>query len=94
MNINAHFEQNFKSLGMARVDGSLPGAKCAELVLNRLEEYGIDLSMVVGFTTDGARVMSKFIKSLPIPILHQQCLAHGIHLAGNIPLISFDNVVS
>ena len=82
MNINAHFQTSFQSLGMARVDGSLPGTKCAELVMKRLEDYGIDLWMVVCFTTDGARVMGKFVRSLPIQILHQECLAHGIHLAG------------
>lgn len=37
--------------------------------------------MVVGFTTDAARVMGKFIRSLPIEIIHQECFAHGIHLA-------------
>ena len=52
MNINAHFQSVFKSLGMSRVHGSLPGEKCAELVLKRLEDYGIDLKMVVCFTTD------------------------------------------
>ena len=84
MNMNAHFETNFKSLGMARVNGSLPGVKCAELVMKRLEEYGIELWMVVCFTTDAAKVMGKFIRSLPINILHQECLTHGIHLAGNL----------
>ena len=82
MNINAHFEEFFKSLGMARVHGSLPGEKCADLVMNRLEEYGIESYMVVGFTTDAARVMGKFIKCLPFPVIHQLCFAHGIHLAG------------
>ena len=31
MNINAHFEKSFKSLGLTRVHGSLPGHKAAEL---------------------------------------------------------------
>ena len=87
MNINAHFQSTFQSLGMARVNGSLPGTKCAELVLKRLGEHGIDLWMLVCFTTDGARVMGKFIKSLPIPILHQECLTQGIHLAGKYFLL-------
>ena len=39
---------------MARVHGSLPGQKCADLVMKRLEGYGIELYMVVGFTTDAA----------------------------------------
>ena len=37
--------------------------------------------MVVGFTTDAAPVMRKFIKCLPIEIVHQECYAHAIHLA-------------
>ena len=46
MNINVHFEDMFKSLGMARVHGSLPGEKCADLIMRRLEEYNIELYMV------------------------------------------------
>ena len=85
MNINCHFEKIYKSLGMARVHGSLPGEKCAELVMKRLEEYGIELYMVVGFTTDAAPVMKKFIKCLPIDdMIHQECFTHGIHLAGKL----------
>ena len=82
MNINAHFEEIFKSLGMARVHGSLPGQKCADLIMERLHEYGNELYMVVGFTTDAARVMGKFIRCLPTEVIHQQCFTHGIHLAG------------
>ena len=89
MNVNAHFEEIFKSLGMARVHGSLPGQKCADLIMERLHEYGIELYMVVGFTTDAARVMGKFIKCLPSDVIHQQCFTHGIHLAGINS--SFDN---
>ena len=72
MNINCHFETMYKSLGMARVYGLLPGQKCADLVMKRLEDYGIQLYMVVEFTTDAARVK----------VIHQECFTHGIHLAG------------
>lgn len=82
MNVNVHFAEIFKSLGMARVHGSLPGEKCAELVLKRLQDYNIEPYMIVGFTTDAAKVMEKFVKCLPFEVIHQKCFTHGIHLAG------------
>ena len=70
-----------ESCGLARVHGSLPDQKAAELVTKRLEEYDIALFTVVCFTTDAAPVMSKFMRSLPTAgILHQLCYTHGIHL--------------
>ena len=53
---------------MARVHGSLPGQKCADFDFEKTGEYDIKLYMVVGFTTDAARV----IKCLPVEVIHQE----------------------
>lgn len=68
------------NLGLVRVVGSCDATKFVQILRDRLSEYGIDLeTTVVGITTDGASVMQKFGKLLPVE--SQLCFAHGVHLA-------------
>ncbi|KAJ2951978.1 hypothetical protein O0L34_g4241 [Tuta absoluta] len=61
----------------------MPAEVCISLIQARLAAYDLTLSDcdndVVAMTTDGASVMSRVGRLLPI--FHQLCLAHGIHLA-------------
>lgn len=49
------------------------------MFIKKLKDFRLDLSDIVGTTTDGAAVMVKFGSLLDSH--HQQCLNHGIHLA-------------
>lgn len=88
LNINIHVsEERFKSganywcLGLAKIDGSMPAEVCLTVLRKRLSEYNAKLETnIVGFTSDGASVMVK-LGTLLKGILHQLCLAHGLHLA-------------
>lgn len=65
---------------MIRVQGSLPAEKAVDLVDARLLTFGLNRKKdIIGVVTDGAAVMQKFGRLLGIE--HQQCHAHGIHLA-------------
>ena len=65
---------------MVRVHGSLDAEAAAELCRRKLMEYSLSAGRhIVADTTDGASVMTKMNESLPM--IHQICLAHGIHLA-------------
>ena len=67
-------------LGLIRVTGLLPAEKAVELIDRRLLEFGIVRETdVIASTTDGASVMRKFGRLLGCE--HQQCHAHGLHLA-------------
>ncbi len=80
MNINVHAENEHWSLGMIFIIGSFNTANCKKLVNDRLNEFGLDLNRhIMASTTDGASVMVKFGREISPD--HQQCLAHGIHLA-------------
>ena len=81
MCLNLHdAEQTVVSLGMIRVEGSMPADKALHLVDARLTEFGLDRTKhIVGAVTDGASVMTKLGKIMGIE--HQKCHAHGIHLA-------------
>lgn len=69
----------FYNLGLVRISDSMPAVKCLQLLTDRLAEYGLDLSDIFAFCTDGARLMTRVGKDADI--LHQTCFAHGIHLA-------------
>ena len=78
---NVHFpEEKPKSIGMVRVHGSLDAEAAADLCEEKLREFGLSTKRhIVAGATDGASVMVKMGESLPI--IHQICLTHGIHLA-------------
>lgn len=79
MNLNLHLSDGFQSLGMIRVEGSMPTKKAIELVQNRLELYGLSLENdIVATVTDGASVMMRFGRETEP--MHYACLAHAIHL--------------
>jgi|GWRWMinimDraft_12_1066020.scaffolds.fasta_scaffold02566_2 HSP20 family molecular chaperone IbpA len=84
MNINVHSNNGkFWSLGLTRVEGSMPATKCIELVQKRLSLFGLCLETdIVGIVTDGASVMTKVGKLLAATGPAQQlCFAHGLQLA-------------
>ena len=79
MNINCHFQNEFLSLGMIRITGSMSAIIAAEKVSSRLTYFGLDLkSDIVATVSDGASVMVKFGKI--IDPIHIQCLSHAFHL--------------
>ena len=81
MNINLHrpFGRPI-GLGMMRVKGSLPAERAAEMVFEKLRDFGLnEEGHIVAIVTDGAAVMVKMGKSFEA--FQQVCHAHGIHLA-------------
>ncbi len=77
--LNLHGEHLYL-LGLIRITGSMPAEKAKDLIEKKLLEYELDLSKdIVGITTDGATVMKKMGKLMPIE--HQVCTLHGLHLA-------------
>lgn len=80
LNLNLHFTENVYSLGVIRINGSLPAERLVDLVKDRLSYFGISMTEdIVTCTTDGASVMKKFGGS--IEPIHGICFAHAIHLA-------------
>lgn len=79
LNVNVHIENEFWSLGLARVVGSLPAEKCIELVQKVLTKFMLNYDEnIVCITTDGASVMQKVGR---LSICDQQlCIVHGIQL--------------
>ena len=58
----------------------MPAEKAVELIDQRLKDFGIVRETdVIASTTDGASMMRKFGRLLGCE--HQQCHAHGLHLA-------------
>lgn len=80
VNINLHALGVFWNLGMVRIIGSLPADKTVELVEKKLSDFNVNMKNdVIASVTDGASVMVKFGKISHSE--HQQCFAHGLHLA-------------
>lgn len=80
MNLNAHYQGGFRSLGFIRIHGSMNSATAIKLVEERLESFGLNLNTdVVATVTDGASLMVKFGKDTSP--YHVTCYAHAIHLA-------------
>ena len=80
-NINLHLpDGDFLRIGMVRVRGKCTAEVAKEVLEKKLGEYSIEMEKdVICHTTDGASVMTKMGKLLKI--VHQICLAHGMHLA-------------
>lgn len=78
-NLCVHAEGKSFCLGLKRCLGSIPSEKCNKLIIDELRVYGLDEKDIIGITTDGAKVMIKMGRESPF--IHQQCIAHGLHLA-------------
>ena len=80
-NINLHIpDGDFLRIGMVRVRNKCTAEVVKDVLEKKLNEYSIDIEKdVICHTTDGASVMTKMAKLLKI--VHQICLAHGMHLA-------------
>lgn len=81
LNINIHAsDKKFWNMGLTQIQGSLTSVVCLQLISKKLVEYDLTMAQdVVSFTTDGPSVMLKLGRIAPCH--HQQCFAHGIHLA-------------
>ena len=81
MNINLHARNcQFWSLGLIRITGSMSADKSIELLEQKLAQHGLDLRKdIVGIMTDGASVMKKVGRILPVN--QQLCFAHGVQQA-------------
>ena len=80
MNINLHARNcQFWSFGLIRITGSIPADNCIELLEQSLAQHGLDLRKdIVGIMTDGASVMKKVGRILPVN--QQLCFAHRVQL--------------
>lgn len=80
MNVNVHSQAQYWSLGLIRVHGSMPAEKCITLLQEKLTQFNLSLEHdIVCICTDGASVMTKVGKLLPVE--QQLCYAHAIQLA-------------
>lgn len=80
LNINVHSQKMLWNIGLVRIEKSMTSEVCVELLETRLKEHKLSLlNDIVGFTTDGASVMTKLRKL--IPPAQQLCFAHGLQLA-------------
>ena len=80
LNINIHQKNKHWNLGLTRVSRSFPAEKAAEIISERMEEFGLNLAdYIVCSITEGASMMVKFGKIVPTE--HQTCYTQGVHLA-------------
>ncbi len=78
--LNLHGQGGIILLGLVRISGSMPAERGMELIKKKLLEFGLDLEKdIIGISTDGATVMRKMGRLLPVA--HQVCALHGLHLA-------------
>lgn len=56
-NVNVHVSNQTMSLGLWRCYGSMPAAKCKDILEKVIGAFGIEKRDVVGLTTDAAPVM-------------------------------------
>ena len=67
LNVNAHISRDETiCLGLSPIDGSATSERIYNLLVNKLDEFGIDISKVIASTNDGASVMAKIGKKLTI----------------------------
>lgn len=77
-----HFSggNNFKNLGLIKVNGSLPATKCIEEITSQLNEFGVSLEHdIIAATTDGCSMMVKL--GTLLSSYHETCIAHALQLA-------------
>ena len=79
MNLNIHYNGGFLSLGMLRVNRTIPTSKAIDLITKKLDSFCLSLDKdIVASVTDGASLMQK-IGYVTKPE-HQMCYNHAIHL--------------
>ena len=78
LNIIVHGQHfNFWSLGLARINGTLPAEKCIQLLEEKLEKHKLNLHRdIVAIITDGASIMKKVGRIINID--KRLCFAHGV----------------
>lgn len=82
LNVNIHAANGkFYNLGLIRIKNSCPAEVVIELMLQKLNEFGLSFADIVAATTDGAAVMCKFGRMICSTSIHQECYNHAIHLA-------------
>lgn len=80
LNVTLHTNEKCFKLGLNKISGSCDAATTEILVREKLMEFGINLeSDVVASTHDGASVMQKYGRIIPVE--SQLCYNHAIHLA-------------
>lgn len=65
-------------LGLCHATSSSDAEGVKAQLLSTLGRYGVPLSKIVAFTSDGAPVMTAAAKLLSVPFIH--CAAHVVHL--------------
>ena len=79
LNVNAHISDNESiCLGLSPIVGSATSENIYQTLLNKLNDFDIDVTKIVASTNDGASVMTKIGKTSPF-YMHL-CIAHGMHL--------------
>ena len=80
ININVHHSGGHVSLGMIGLKGKMNAENFNQCIQTKLEEFKLSYKNdIICSVTDGASVMVKMGRISPCE--HQQCFAHGIHLA-------------
>ena len=79
LNINIHGNDSFWNLGLIRIRGRFSSEACSNVIVHKLNEFGVNFEKdIVAITTDGCSMMKKLGRS--IASLHQLCYAHGLQL--------------
>lgn len=78
INVTLHNKVAYR-LGLVKINGSCDAFTTEELVKQKLIEFGLDLKYIIASTHDGAAVMQKYGRIIPVE--SQLCHNHGIHLA-------------
>lgn len=79
LNVNAHISDNESiCLGLSPIVGSATSENIYQTLLNKLNDFDIDVTKIVASTNDGASVMTKIGKTSPFNM--HLCIAHGMHL--------------
>lgn len=80
MNINLHFQNEHRNLGLIRINASASAENLVRLIIEKLNEFNLNMNDdIISVTTDGPNVMKKVGRI--IPCLQQFCYAHGLQLA-------------
>lgn len=86
MNVYLTFIDGSYNLGLQELSGHLTSETLINSLSIKLNDFGLELSEIIGITSDGASVMLKLQKYTNC--FSQICLAHGIHLSIKDSLIS------
>ena len=79
LNINIHGNGFFWNLGLIRISGRFSSEACLNVIVQKLNEFGVNFEKdIVAITTDGCAMMKKLGRSIASP--YQLCYAHGLQL--------------